>query len=174
MKKLKAIWNPDDDQNVDVFDSLDKPNTLEKEMTKHRVGYWRGIPRKSWRGDFLVCDYLDCPDVKGFIDPTWDKDERKMVMDYLKEGMEQHRWCGYSTCRICGKHDNGDACLTDGTWVWPNGLVHYLEKHDVRLPNEFVEWVKKNNDNLDRENRERRLTKLAILDAKAAFRTKLA
>jgi hypothetical protein len=28
--------------------------------------------------------------------------------------------------------------LTDGEWVWPDGLPHYVERHAVRLPDEFV------------------------------------
>src|SRR5688500_17039803 len=28
--------------------------------------------------------------------------------------------------------------FTDESYVWPDGLEHYLEVHDVRLPSEFV------------------------------------
>jgi hypothetical protein len=35
----------------------------------------------------------------------------------------------------------GRAELTDGVYVWPEGLAHYLEKHNVRLPKEFVQHV---------------------------------
>jgi hypothetical protein len=44
---------------------------------------------------------------------------------------------GYSRCRICGK-DNGAAEYTDGTYVWPEGLAHYIYDHAVRLPDELV------------------------------------
>ena len=27
----------------------------------------------------------------------------------------------------------------DGAWVWPEGLAHYVECHDVCLPEEFVQ-----------------------------------
>lgn len=34
---------------------------------------------------------------------------------------------------------NGSAELTDGKhFVWPQGLAHYVEAHDVRLPDEVV------------------------------------
>jgi len=45
---------------------------------------------------------------------------------------------GVSTCRFCG-HQNGALELSDGVWYWPDGLVHYVTEHDVRLPSEFVE-----------------------------------
>ncbi len=32
----------------------------------------------------------------------------------------------------------GDSDLTDGTWLWPQGLVHYVEVHGVALPDEFL------------------------------------
>lgn len=39
--------------------------------------------------------------------------------------------------------DMGRGELTDGVYMWPEGLAHYLEKHNVRLPQEFVEHVLK-------------------------------
>jgi len=27
----------------------------------------------------------------------------------------------------------------DGVWFWPEGLAHYVQCHDVRLPDEFVQ-----------------------------------
>ena len=28
--------------------------------------------------------------------------------------------------------------MSDGVWQWPEGLVHYVECHSLRLPDEFV------------------------------------
>ena len=28
--------------------------------------------------------------------------------------------------------------LTDGTYVWPTGLLHYVDEHAIRLPGLFV------------------------------------
>jgi hypothetical protein len=35
----------------------------------------------------------------------------------------------------------GSSDLTDGTWLWPEGLAHYVRKHDVVLPEEFIAHV---------------------------------
>jgi hypothetical protein len=43
--------------------------------------------------------------------------------------------------RIFDKDEMGSGERTDGVYVWPEGLVHYLEKHNVRLPQEFVDHV---------------------------------
>jgi hypothetical protein len=32
----------------------------------------------------------------------------------------------------------GSTCLSDGHFIWPQGLAHYVDKHSVRPPDEFV------------------------------------
>jgi len=32
----------------------------------------------------------------------------------------------------------GSSDLTDGTWIWPEGLPIYVEKYNVELPEEFI------------------------------------
>lgn len=49
-------------------------------------------------------------------------------------------YMGYSPCRLCGMN-NGALELSDGVYVWPEGLRHYVVDHDVRLPQEFVSHV---------------------------------
>jgi len=44
-------------------------------------------------------------------------------------------------CRFCGR-EIGFRELTDGRWVWPEGLGHYVEAHDVRLPEAFLASVR--------------------------------
>jgi hypothetical protein len=90
-----------------------------------RIGYWIAADAPEW------------PDPESFVDPTWDSDERDVVATYLKRGFVVRAWMGYSPCRICGA-ENGCLELTDGTYVWPDGLAHYVEQHLVRLPAEFV------------------------------------
>jgi hypothetical protein len=36
----------------------------------------------------------------------------------------------------------GSSELTDGEWVWPGDLAHYVWDHHVRLPDEFVDCVR--------------------------------
>ena len=80
----------------------------------------------------------DWPDPRDFVDPTWDQGERETIADYLRCGFVFRAFGGVSTCRFCG-HQNGAFELSDGVWYWPDGLVHYVADHDVRLPSEFVE-----------------------------------
>lgn len=74
------------------------------------------------------------------IDPSWNPEERGLVVTYLSQGSTRTRWRGYTACGICGIR-NGSTDLTDGEWVWPQGYVHYLVSHEVKPPKEFVEHV---------------------------------
>jgi len=92
------------------------------------IGYWKGPRDPRW------------PDPQAFVDPSWDAEEREDVADYLRYGMVSGAFMGLSECRFCGKR-NGSLELTDGVYVWPQGLAHYLIEHGVRLPRVFVEHV---------------------------------
>lgn len=55
---------------------------------------------------------------------------------------------GYSYCRFeCGIPDEeiGAGHYFDAEWIWPVGLVHYIEHHAVRLPDEFIATMRANN-----------------------------
>lgn len=106
----------------DVLNPFEKPLIL--------IGYWNGgYGERGW------------PDVREFVDESWDEDERLDVGSYLRHGLVARAWMGYSPCRLCEKATNGNLDLTDGTYLWPEGLAHYVLDHDVRLPQEFVEHV---------------------------------
>ena len=64
----------------------------------------------------------------------------EVVADYLDRGLIHEQYRGYSWCRFsCGERHMGSCDFTDGHWVWPEGLSHYLRVHSVRLPEEFVQ-----------------------------------
>ena len=91
------------------------------------IGYWRSESDPRW------------PDPAAFVDGDWDKTERRLVASYLSAATVVVTYMGYSRCRLCSKKDNGDSELTDGVYVWPDGLKHYVTEHSVRLPRRFVE-----------------------------------
>jgi hypothetical protein len=83
----------------------------------------------------------DYPDPQALVDPNWEPGDRDKIIAYLKGGLPIAHYLGYSSCRFkCGidEHELGSADLSDGEWVWPEGLFHYVEKHNVKLPDEFV------------------------------------
>ncbi|HLX59797.1 MAG TPA: hypothetical protein VKX17_00815, partial [Planctomycetota bacterium] len=73
--------------------------------------------------------------------------ERKLILRYLRSGVVFAEFLGFPFCRFtCGIPNESMGCreFTDGEWVWPEGLVHYVEAHDVVLPDEFVLTMRQN------------------------------
>jgi hypothetical protein len=102
------------------------------------VGYWRSAP------PIRLAMYAHFPDPKALVCPGWRQAEQSLICAYLRAGGVYAQWRGLSHCRFaCGIDSQymGSRCLTDGSWVWPEGLVHYVEVHHVRLPEEFIQEV---------------------------------
>lgn len=68
---------------------------------------------------------------------------------YFAAGTLFRTFTGHSPCRFCGI-DNGAIEYTDGTYVWPEGLAHYIHEHAVRLPDELVRHAREWLDSLER------------------------
>ena len=97
-------------------------------MHLRRLGYWLGPDAPGW------------PDVGRFVDAEWDADVRAEVWSYVRAGFPARAYLGPSMCRFCGEAV-GSLELSDGVFIWPEGLAHYVREHAVRLPDLFVEHV---------------------------------
>jgi hypothetical protein len=87
-------------------------------------------------------DEPDLPDPREYVDTKWDRDELTRVVAYLDAAyFTDYVYFGYSTCRFCGL-TNGTHDLTDGTFIFPEGFVHYLRDHSVRPADEFLEHIR--------------------------------
>lgn len=82
----------------------------------------------------------DLPSPSKHVGP-YSPEEKQRIVSYLQGGDTVHQYRGSSSCRICGCR-NGSTEYTDGEYIWPSGLTHYIEDHDVLLPLEFVEATK--------------------------------
>jgi hypothetical protein len=58
----------------------------------------------------------------------------------LRSGTIARSYKGLSRCRFCNEL-NGSTEFSDGVYIWPQGLVHYVDSHAVRLPKQFVAHV---------------------------------
>jgi hypothetical protein len=85
------------------------------------------------------------PSPAALVAPGWNQADLPSVLAYLRAGQEWIRFNGWSSCRFeCGLAPSalGDRDLTDGVWLWPEGLAHYVEVHAVRLPDEFIDHMR--------------------------------
>lgn len=96
-----------------------------------RIGYWSSPADDRW------------PDPRTLVDPGWDEDDRLDVGLYLRQGLVARACMGLSPCRLCSHDRNGSLELSDGTYIWPEGLAHYVIDHRVRLPQQFVDHVER-------------------------------
>lgn len=84
---------------------------------KIRIGYWRQTEDSN--------EDLPWPVIRKISPET-----KELVLKFLRAGIGVNHWKGWSNCRICGKM-NGDTCLSNGGFVYPEGYAHYIEEHDV-------------------------------------------
>ena len=76
------------------------------------------------------------------VDKDWDPAEREMVTNYLKNAPNVlQQWRGLAFCRLCGEA-NGNSCVGDTKFNWPQGYLHYIEKHHVKPPQNFIDHVR--------------------------------
>ena len=106
------------------------------------------------------------PHPKYLVEQGWRKSDRNQIIAYLKAG----HLCGcwhrrYTSCNFgCFSSDRFEKLnqieqrklqremlnmgshylLSDGEWIWPEGLAHYIEKHNICLPDEFILTMQKN------------------------------
>jgi hypothetical protein len=98
------------------------------------VGYWgegegpSGLPRPQ-----------------SLVRTGWQANDLNRIAAYLRGGHVFGAWCGLAGCRFTGCGQVLGSCdLTDGEWVWPQGLEHYLLQHAVCLPDAFVATMRAN------------------------------
>jgi len=96
------------------------------------IGYW-----KPPRGPNLK----NLPDPSSFIDPDMEQDFADKTARVLEMGATFVQWRGPSSCRICGVRNEAKCLTFDGTWVWPEGLAHYVQAHRVRLHSDFIFYL---------------------------------
>jgi hypothetical protein len=142
--RLREVANADNLSEVLPLLPNDLAASLQDSLARHpalkAVGYWWSHPNDGFpeNGRF--------PDPRRLVCPDWCAEEREQMAAYLRAGRTYAQWRGVSYCRFkCGVSDSmGSRCLTDGEWVWPEGLAHYIERHKVRLPDEVAASMRRN------------------------------
>ena len=99
-----------------------------------------------WFGYFSQSGYVatKLPSLDEVTDPGWTPADRAKLCDYLKRAPvtvtsfeRDHK------CSLCGAEiGNPTAHQSDGLWLWPLCLPHFVEFHSVRLPDSLVARIR--------------------------------
>jgi len=148
MYKMVGYWD---------LSQITKDKLLDR-CGEDKVDWINSYPPIDYEGMYekYIEEYSMYPDPHDFIDvnfwetlderfsgfkPSWDDDvfTKADVIEYLSGShlISCNGFMGWSDCRICSKH-NGSHEWTDLVYIFPEGLVHYVEAHDVRLPDDFL------------------------------------
>ena len=103
----------------------------------------------------------DDPSMREFMSPQpWEGQDK--VLAYLRSGLILGVTMGADLTDwfdrpnkanpvIDGRQRGGLTEMTDGVWFWYAGLIHFIDRYNVRVPNEFVEHTARQNWRVDRE-----------------------
>lgn len=85
------------------------------------------------------------------VHAEWDAAERERVITYLEQCYETGFMEPESRplCRLgCAPEEVTDrraGSLTDGTWQFSESLLHYVRRHGLRPPDDFLSHMRKHN-----------------------------
>lgn len=95
------------------------------------LGFFRELSYGEPDGPSLLQSRRDAP-----------QPHEDLIVDYLGRGTLQIASPGPVWDVIDGSGPIGTAsCYTDGEWLWPGDLRHYVSRYHVALPEEFVARV---------------------------------
>jgi hypothetical protein len=99
---------------------------------------------QRWFGYWRVRDAeAHLPRLADFIDPTWQPEDKKRLIDYLRGAPLALATCaGFVKCLLCSRQLELGSHRSDGTWLWPDDLAHYVEEHEVRLPTNLEQHIR--------------------------------
>jgi hypothetical protein len=101
------------------------------------------------------------PSMREFLaEAPWPHQEQ--VLQYLRSGLilgvtlgaDLTDWLDSSRKAdplIHGRTEGGTTEMTDGIWFWYAGLIWFIERYNLRVPDEFVQHAARSNWRVDQE-----------------------
>jgi hypothetical protein len=89
--------------------------------------------------------YDGYPDPRSLVRPGWESENRDRIAAYLSAGHVVGYCMDYAFCRFRDCSERlGTADMTDGEWIWPEKLEHYVLHHSVCLPEKLIASMRAN------------------------------
>jgi len=107
--------------------------------------HWFGFWKKDYKLVQIESAYLT------YVDPSYRYDDLDKLLSYLVDCRRIIVACGSAECPVLtcsGKMlDHRGNYIpytprTDGVWLWPADLVHYILVHNVRIPDAMLDHIK--------------------------------
>jgi hypothetical protein len=97
-------------------------------------GFWKDSPSAPY----------DVPLFSELVDETWAPPDKDEILKYLIEAPSSLASVfPPERCTTCGELlENIGGQSSDGIWIWPATLPHFVGKHHVRLPDRMVERIR--------------------------------
>ncbi len=94
----------------------------------------------------------DSPWVHDCIDVNWKPADKNKLFKYIDScPLVIVSGSIRTKCLLCDDELASSDFVSDGKWLWPKDLTHYMLKHFVRLPDKFIEHIRKMNYDYPRE-----------------------
>jgi hypothetical protein len=98
---------------------------------------WYGI----WMGTVHTTE--DLPSVFSAVDPSWEPDDKDQLVTYLTQTVVVEATTWMTTCPLCPSELPTLNYQSDGVWLWPQSLAHYVVWHSVVIPDRFAEHIRR-------------------------------
>ncbi|MGW5303311.1 hypothetical protein ACWERF_05210 [Streptomyces griseoluteus] len=101
-----------------------------------RAGFYREIGGRATTAD-------DAPSLRDAVRDGGPWDEHR-VLAYLESALEIYSTMGAERDVLTGEEwiVGSGSLMTDGTWLWPVDLTHYVRRHHAVLPQEFLDHIR--------------------------------
>jgi len=119
---------------------------IEQNSSKITFGFWRTKPEQY---PVKIYSHINKSAIEMYPDLTfpeanaekWEgQDEFLEKFKKIQEKANRFLTKGFSICRLCGCV-NGSVEYRNSWGIWPEGAIHYIEKHNVRPSQEFINKV---------------------------------
>lgn len=100
-------------------------------------GKWFGF----WQVDAGNDAHL--PPLEAWIAPAWQPEDREGLLSYIENASLVVASSDLkSPCLICGAPQNSSDFRSDGDWLWPTDLAHYVSQHQIRIPDSMIQHIR--------------------------------
>ena len=117
---------------------------MSKRWNHKWFGYWKYKTKK----ESLLYS------IEAWTDEEWSLNDIGKIVKYLNNAPITLTVTplGDLICIYCGKNLGESSRIhSDGIWVWPSSLPHFVRCHNVCLPDEFVDHIRSRNYELPKE-----------------------